>query len=89
METINYIAMVVGYLSMAAIVAMFVRYPVRYVSLTLFYMVAYARAGFWRALPGIPAMCWRDNGLTHNLVEVSTLNMTWCGAFHWKFGRRD
>ena len=81
-------ATLVGYATLIAAALVVLHYPVRFVSLTLFYMVAYARAGFWRALPGIPAMCWRDNDLTHGLVEVRTLNMTWCSAFKWKFHNR-
>lgn len=66
------------------------RWPVRFVSLVLFHMVAYARAGHWRVLHKIPAMVWRDDAKhLDGLVECSTMDMTWRAAFWWQFHRRD
>jgi len=90
MEYFNLLAIIVGYAAMIMALYFFVlRWPIRFVSLVLFYMVAYARAGYWKHIPSIPIEVWRVDGhRIDEIVECGTLNMTWCGAFRWKFHRR-
>jgi len=90
MEYFNLLAAIVGYASMIVVIYfLLLRWPIRFLSLVLFHMVAYARAGHWRVLHKLPAMVWREDARhIWDLVECSTLNMTWCGAFRWKFHRR-
>jgi len=90
MQYIHFTALIFGYAAMALAAYFFVlRWPLRFLSLVLFHMVAYARAGYWRILHTLPAMVWRNDARhLRELVECSTLNMTWCGTFRWKFHRK-
>lgn len=91
MEYFNLLATIVGYAAMILALYFFVlRWPVRFVSLVLFYMVAYARAGNWKMLHRLPAIVWRDNASHLDcLVECGAQYMTWHGAFRWKFHSKE